>query len=413
MRNFSKHVFYALFVCILCAPIALSAFTMRVLLTKEQYPQKSTFCNLKTKSGFVLEDVENSAIHGTIDTPVVSFGLKNGFVTANKNRYFLYEETDKTKLKATSRYVWAHPKKSDDLIEWNGQKYPGSILCICENDTFSIINVLDSEIYVMSVLYCESCIDWDIEVQKTFAIMVRTYLVFRVIESRTQAKAGTRKWYDIKCTNAHQTYRGIHNHPKLEKATQKTSGLIITWGKKPIDARYDICCGGVKPNLLEGVANFEKAPYLARTQACTFCSKAKAFSWETIYPQKMFEEKIRSEFPKKKARGNLVSVSVSRTDKAGAVKEITIKWQKDTLKISGKKMYSLFKKIKSSLYDAFLDDRGIHFVGKGFGHHLGLCQWGAKEMVRQGYSYRDVLAFYYPHTSLMRLEIVSPASERN
>lgn len=45
----------------------------------------------------------------------------------------------------------------------------------------------------------------------------------------------------------------------------------------------------------------------------------------------------------------------------------------------------------------------IIFKGVGFGHHLGLCQWGAREMVRDGWDYKRVLQFYYPDTYLMKL----------
>ena len=41
--------------------------------------------------------------------------------------------------------------------------------------------------------------------------------------------------------------------------------------------------------------------------------------------------------------------------------------------------------------------------GKGHGHHMGLCQWGAREMVRLGWEYEDILEFYYPDTQLMKL----------
>ncbi len=45
----------------------------------------------------------------------------------------------------------------------------------------------------------------------------------------------------------------------------------------------------------------------------------------------------------------------------------------------------------------------ITFKGTGYGHHMGLCQWGARELVNQGWNYKKILHFYYPGTTFMKL----------
>jgi stage II sporulation protein D len=41
--------------------------------------------------------------------------------------------------------------------------------------------------------------------------------------------------------------------------------------------------------------------------------------------------------------------------------------------------------------------------GRGFGHHLGLCQWGARQMVREGCDYKQILRYYYPETYFIKI----------
>ena len=97
-------------------------------------------------------------------------------------------------------------------------------------------------------------------------------------------------------------------------------------------------------------------------------------------------------------------VKISKTDKAGLVQQISVKGKHATHNLSGKKIYSLLvPKVKSFYFTVEGNKTHITFTGKGIGHHLGLCQWGAREMVAQGYDYKSVLSFYYPGTHFMRL----------
>ena len=72
------------------------------------------------------------------------------------------------------------------------------------------------------------------------------------------------------------------------------------------------------------------------------------------------------------------------------------------INLTADQMYRLSNKIKSYVYKITKKGKKIIFKGKGFGHHIGLCQWGAREMVRVGFDYREILSFYYPDTDLMR-----------
>ena len=51
-----------------------------------------------------------------------------------------------------------------------------------------------------------------------------------------------------------------------------------------------------------------------------------------------------------------------------------------------------------------MEDKLLNVVGRGYGHHRGLCQWGAHEMIKQNFSCQDVLEFYYPKAKVKRIQ---------
>ena len=61
-------------------------------------------------------------------------------------------------------------------------------------------------------------------------------------------------------------------------------------------------------------------------------------------------------------------------------------------------------KIKSHTYTVQRNGAELNFSGSGFGHHLGLCQRGARELVKRGWKTKSILAFYYPHTKMARMD---------
>ena len=90
-------------------------------------------------------------------------------------------------------------------------------------------------------------------------------------------------------------------------------------------------------------------------------------------------------------------------DKAGKVIEVQAKTGRAHKKISGSLMYRLCKDVKSFCYTIKKDGENFLFEGKGFGHHMGVCQWGVRTMVKQGFLCKDILDYYYPGTELMKL----------
>jgi stage II sporulation protein D len=278
-------------------------------------------------------------------------------------------------------------------ITFGNNTYKGLLWLAKQEKDVMVINCLDIEDYVHSVLRTESWPGWPLEINKVLAIASRTYAVSMVINAKR-----SKRLYHVKNTNEHQTYSGIHTCAIIKCAVEETRGVFLSHENKPIVAMFDSCCGGVIPAHIDGV-NFDDAPYLAREYACNYCKRCKIYSWQAAYLPAELETAIQKYIPTFK---KLRTINIVKNDKAGLVQEALVHGlEKST--ITGKKLYSLLPAVKSFCFSVKQHQEKIIFEGRGYGHHLGLCQWGAREMVRDGWDYRRILQFYYPNTDFMRL----------
>jgi stage II sporulation protein D len=282
----------------------------------------------------------------------------------------------------------------DGHMRCDDRHYDGIISLVLYKHELLIINEVPLEEYICSVLRTESWPGWPLEVNKLFAITSRTYVISMIDEAKK-----TGRLYDVHNCNRHQTYQGVHDKKILKDAVKQTEGVIMTYNKKPIIAMFDSCCGGVVPADMQGV-NFTDAPYLARTAACTYCTHCKIYSWQASFSYEELTAKLKQYLPKKARVTNIV---ITKHDKAGLAQQLLIQCGSKKTYIDGKQLYSAFKEIKSFCYTITKDKKGITFNGRGYGHHIGLCQWGAREMVRCGFDYRSILKFYYPEIRIEKL----------
>lgn len=276
--------------------------------------------------------------------------------------------------------------------------YDGVFLVLIIDNELCIVNIVDIEKYICSVLRTESWPGWPLEVNKVFAIACRSYVLSMIRDAQV-----AQRHYHVKNTNHHQTYHGRHDDIYIKDAVSQTKGVFLAHNNGPIVAMFDCCCGGVIPARIHGF-NHADAPYLARDYPCTHCRPCKIYAWQATYSIQDFLDVLkRASIDKIDTIGKLISCTISKRDKAGIVQEIVLKGDKGSITLSGKKFYSLFKEVTSFCFSIHKKGNMILVKGKGYGHHRGLCQWGAREMVRHGWDYRRILEFYYPTTSFMQL----------
>ena len=276
----------------------------------------------------------------------------------------------------------------------DGKRYDGSLLCVHQHNELLIINEVPLEEYICSVLHTESWPGWPLEVNKVFAITSRTYVISMIMQAKK-----TERLYHVHNCNRHQTYQGVHDKQLLKDAVKQTEGTILTYENKPIIAMFDSCCGGIIPAHIEDVT-FADAPYLARTYPCTHCKRCWIYNWKATLTADELSERLQKQIKKVKS---ISALHITKRDKAGLVQQVLVHNGRKKVYLDGKQLYSCLKGIKSFCYTIKKEKDMFTFHGRGYGHHLGLCQWGAREMVRNGFTHKQILAFYYPQTTLIRM----------
>lgn len=350
---------------------------VRVLLSEQ--PISETDFRFFSEHGFIIAHSRKDPKKIKSTTPELHITVKKGEFYVNGKRF----EGDK---------IFMSPQ--DGHIEFGGNSYQGIFNILKEKKKTYLVNSIDLEDYIFAVVRSESWPNWPLEVNKVFAIACRSYVISMAMRAK---KCGLS--YHIHNTNKHQKYDGFHTCPIIRRAIDETRGVFLAYDGVPIIAMFDSCCGGVIPAHVAHM-NFDDAPYLARDYACTHCKRCKIYSWETSIAIAEFERLLHG---KKKKIGKVRSVKVAKKDKAGLVREVAVRDSKKTVKLTGKEAYSMIKGVKSYCFTVTKNYDTIDIKGRGYGHHVGLCQWGAREMVRDGWDYKSILEFYYPGTEFMKL----------
>ena len=360
-----------------------SGYIIRVLIDEKTDNDASSW-QIQSNTGFVLYEPHKPNLKWRSEQDTLNVHYLNSHILLNE------KECPSSHL---------HILPQDGYATINEQQYHGAFSILRYEQRLLLINHVDLEQYVHAVLRTESWPGWPVEVNKVFAIVSRSYVVSLIHQAQTNPFVNPLP-YHVKNTNEHQTYKGMHEVRSIHTAMKQTRGMFLTYDDKPALAMFDSCCGGIIPAHIEDF-DFEKAPYLARDYACTHCERCWIYTWKANLSLDEFQQQI---IPLLDIPESVRDVTITQHDKAGLVKQLELGNGRSKTSVTGKQFYNAFKAIKSFCFSVEKDTEGVTLHGKGFGHHIGLCQWGAREMVRDGWNYRRILSFYYPGTQVAQLQ---------
>jgi len=275
---------------------------------------------------------------------------------------------------------------SGGLLAINGRRYRDQLKIFPgPNRDLWVINKLPLEQYLVGLIHCEVPPQWSGEVLKAQAVVARTYATHRKSMRLDEL-------YDVDSRVIDQVYEGVDKEDiRSQQAVKETEGELLLYQGLPIFAVYHACCGGKtesSEHLWSG--NF---PYL-RSIACNFCLDSPHFLWN--YP--IDSDTLRRVLESGGFSGSRVlGIGVAQRSQSGRVLQVSIQSEKGRLKISGKEFRRLlgYDLLRSTNF-VVKESNGIyHFSGLGWGHGVGLCQWGAKGMAEGGADYRSILKYYY------------------
>jgi stage II sporulation protein D len=281
---------------------------------------------------------------------------------------------------------------SDAFIAVNGRGYRGRIeLRKKKNGLLLVINELDVEEYLRGVIASEVPHDWEPEVLKAQAVASRSYALYK------KKTMGDRPYHLLATVNG-QVYAGKRGErDATTRAVLDTEGTVLTYQGEVIPAFYHASCGGHTEDAAElwGVDE----PYL-RGVDCDCQKIAKYGVWEKQVTRDalaaaLAKQGFRLKFPR--------SIKLLGITAAGRVREVSIGHAGGTASVPAEKVRAALD-LPSTFFEVVMAGGEIIFSGRGLGHGVGLCQWGAREMARRGFAYQAILAHYYPGTTLTKMK---------
>ncbi|MBO5780658.1 MAG: DUF4922 domain-containing protein [Muribaculaceae bacterium] len=311
------------------------------------------------------------------------------------------------------------------------QRFSGSVELLRDGDNVVVVNHIDVETYLKSVISSEMSATASLELLKAHAVISRSWVLAQIENKshghRPMIDAGTSpdeivRWYDHDdhtlfdvCADDHcQRYQGITRQttPRVAEAVDATRGQVLSYQGQLCDARFSKCCGG-SMELFSTCWDDVDYPYL-QAKHDPFCNTSDPailgqvlnnYDYETTdFYRWRVEYSIDqlSELVSRKSGidfGTITALEPLQRGPSGRISRLKIVGTKRTVAV-GKELEIRRWLSESHLYSsAFtIEQRSNKFIlyGSGWGHGVGLCQIGAAVMGERGYTYREILAHYYP-----------------
>ena len=284
----------------------------------------------------------------------------------------------------------------DATIALNGQRLRGLVEIRKRQDlTLLVINHVDLEDYLRGVVSKEAPDYWPMEALRAIAIAARTYTLFQQLSKASLD-------YDVTSDVLSQVYGGKSaERGRTNRAVRETRGLVLTHQGRLFPTFYHSTCGGATEHG-SVMGPFDLEP-LRGNLACTFCAASPFYRW-----QRRLTKADVAWAVKQQGRGSVWPVQALEAaaySPTGRVAQVRIRGAGRELLMSGYEFRRLFgfASLRSTAFAVVPDGDGFILQGRGWGHGVGVCQWGAADLARRGLSAGEILALYYPHTELAQL----------
>ncbi len=257
------------------------------------------------------------------------------------------------------------------------------------------IKTLSLEDYLTGVLVTESSFEDEAEALKAQAIASRTYAVKHL---KRHAKDG----YDF-CTLTHCQRFKFSAGERYKRAVKETEGQVLLDDKGDFaEAYFSSSCGGATANLFELWGVVSKS-YL-KTFRDDYCTEMPHSDWSATITTEQMLKALQSD-KRTNVGKHLEQIQIIEKDSSGRAQTLRLAGERNK-KVSGWDFKIIVGRvigwnlIKSSRFAVKKQGKKFVFVGSGFGHGLGLCQEGAHVMAQRGFNHHQILARYYPTTTI-------------
>jgi len=285
--------------------------------------------------------------------------------------------------------------------------YRGSLYLSARGRGILVVNRVGLEEYLYGVINSEMPVSFGLEALKVQAVAARTYVLYKIYHE-------SKKDYDVLSTIRDQVYSGVSRETRAgRKAVDATRGMILIYGKRPILAYFSASNGKVIGHPSEISKDFEGGfSYFNRGR-----DPLDGFPAWTAHATRSKLE--RSLMAKGSDVGRITSMAISKRTASGRAKRIRIAGTKGNIELPATRFKYLLGNVsydrsslnlKPQLLLSYLitsiDVSGDEVIirGRGFGHGVGMSQYGTKDRAKRGHNFKSILGFYYPKAKLVKMD---------
>jgi stage II sporulation protein D len=284
---------------------------------------------------------------------------------------------------------------SERPIRVNGREYPAALEVVKHGDGLAVVNELPLEDYLVGVVRAEAGERWPLEMMRAQAIVARTYAAYH----RT---LNALRPYHIVASTVHQSYVGyVPPSSPVWEAVRDTRGQVLRWGGGLFPAFYHSASGGYTedPRTVFAARNM---PALKAIRD-EFSTTAPHSAWTLDLPLADLSDILRRHGVDV---GTIKAVQVTERSPSLRVSALTVHGTRGSARLRGNDFRRMvgYETLKSTLFAVAVGSEKAHFAGRGYGHGVGMSQWGAKAMAEHGYRAETILEYYYPGTTLGPLD---------
>jgi stage II sporulation protein D len=304
--------------------------------------------------------------------PALKFAVAGGGVTVNGER------TGRSHIIVEA---------SHGGLSHSGRQFRGRMELVAARESLILINRLPVESYLRGMLDSEMSHSWPMEALKAQAVASRSYAMY-------QKYFGGRCHYHMESSVLSQVYRGLsHEHAETVRAVEETRGEVLAISGEPVMALFHSCCGGET----QGVAGVFGRPSAGLEGVkCGFDAGCPLYRWTRSYSLDAVSDALK--------KAGLYDGLVESV-KGGAGERISVAGSAGEKKMRAAQFRAAigYNRVPSGVFDAVTTEGRAELRGKGYGHGVGMCQYGARGMARAGWDYGRILRHYFPGAEIMKM----------
>ena len=266
------------------------------------------------------------------------------------------------------------------------------IIRLLDESTNEITNI-NLEDYIIGVVAAEMPASFELEALKAQAVAARTFAMYkketRNLDYDLIKGVKDQAYKDNKTLLAQWKVNFFTNYLKIRQAVEETQGQVLTYNGEVINAFYFSMSNGYTENCELVFA--QDLPYLNSVSSKWDNESLNNYSYTINFSKEDFCSSLGI---------TCDSVEIQDITKSDSNRVLTITINNQTFK--GTEMRSKLG-LRSTDFDIVMNESGIMITTRGYGHGVGMSQYGANGMAKEGYSYEEIVKYYYQNTEITNL----------